>query len=373
MQNREAKELLKKYREGRCTAEEIALLESWYLEYEDETKPDFTPEAIAEEKARVWQSLPVHQKQVKRVVIWPWIAAASVILCVTLAVLFQKKDKQAVDTATAKIVPGGNNAILTLANGTKISLNDAANGNLASQSGIMVTKTSDGQLVYQVNSGKGTATQTATEYNTISTPKGGQYQVNLPDGTKVWLNAASSLTFPVAFAASERQVKLAGEAYFEVAHNKEKPFKVSSDKQTVTVLGTHFNVSAYKDDDDIRTTLLEGKVKVQLSEIDVSTVLRPGEQSVLKGRTFNTRVVNTENEIAWVSNAFVFDNEELGSIMRKIARWYDVEVVCPEELEKMQFSGTGSRSKSIQDALKIMELTESVHFKFEGRRITVMP
>ncbi|MDR6783981.1 transmembrane sensor [Pedobacter africanus] len=371
MQNREAKELLKKYREGSCTAEEIALLESWYLEYEDETKPDFTPEAIAEEKSRIWQSLPVHQKQVKRMVLWPWIAAASVILCVTLALLFQKKDKQAADTATVKILPGGNNAILTLANGSKISLNDAANGNLASQSGITVTKTSDGQLVYQVGiSAKETR---VVEYNTVTTPKGGQYQVNLPDGTKVWLNAASSLTFPVAFAASERQVKLTGEAYFEVAHNKEKPFKVSSDKQNVTVLGTHFNVSAYKDDDEIRTTLLEGKVKVQLSEIDASAVLRPGEQGVLKGRTFNTRFVNTENEIAWVNNAFVFDNEELGSIMRKIARWYDVEVVCPEELEKMEFSGTGSRSKSIQNALKIMELTESVHFKFEGRRITVMP
>ena len=197
--------MLKKYREGSCTAEEIALLESWYLEYEDETKPDFTPEAIAEEKSRIWLGLPVHQKQVKRIVLWPWIAAASVMLCVTLAVLFQKKDKElAADTATAKIVPGGNNAILTLANGDKIVLNDAANGNLGSQSGITVTKTSDGQLVYQV--GKSTETR-AVEYNTVTTPKGGQYQVNLPDGTKVWLNAASSLTFPVAFTANERQVK----------------------------------------------------------------------------------------------------------------------------------------------------------------------
>lgn len=371
MQNREAKELLKKYREGRCTAEEIALLESWYLEYEDETKPDFTPEAIAEEKSRIWQSLPVHQKQAKRVVLWPWIAAASVILCVTLAVLFQKKDKQAVDTATAKIVPGSNNAILTLANGTKISLNDAANGNLASQSGITVTKTSDGQLVYQVvESAKETK---AVEYNTITTPKGGQYQVNLPDGTKVWLNATSSLTFPVAFSGHEREVKLTGEAYFEVAHNKEKPFKVLSSEQSVEVLGTHFNVSAYKEDGYVATTLLEGKVRVQLRGAEVSTVLRPGEQSMLKNQKLNTRFVNTENEIAWVNNDFAFDNEELGSIMRKIARWYDVEVICPPEMEKLEFTGFMSRQKNIEEVLKRMVIPDVIQFKIEGRRVTVMP
>ena len=374
MQNKEAKELLKKYRTGSCTAEEIALLESWYLEYEDEALPDSTLKTISEEKSKIWQGLPVHQRPVKRSVLWPWMAAASVVLCTALAIFFQSRDKVVKDeTATAKIVPGGNRAILTLANGTAISLNDAANGNLASQSGITVTKTKDGQLMYQVGAAGKNDTRAVAEYNTITTPKGGQYQIGLPDGTKVWLNAASSLTFPVAFAGNERLVKLTGEGYFEVAHHKEKPFKVVSQGQTVEVLGTHFNVSAYKEDGHITTTLLEGKVKVQLNEIDISSVLSPGEQSILKGRTFNVQKANTDEAIAWVNNSFVFDNEELGSIMRKISRWYDVEVVCPTEMEKMKFSGTGSRNKSINDVLKIMEFTESVHFKFEGRRVTVMP
>lgn len=374
MQNKEAKELLKKYRTGSCTAEEMALLESWYLEYEDEALPDFALETISEEKSKVWQGLPVHQRPVKRSVLWPWMAAAAVVLCTALAIFFQSGNKPVKDeTATAKIVPGGNKAVLTLANGTAISLNDAANGNLASQSGITVTKTKDGQLMYQVSAAGKNDTKVAAEYNTITTPKGGQYQIGLPDGTKVWLNAASSLTFPVAFAGNERMVKLTGEGYFEVAHNKEKPFRVVSNKQTVEVLGTHFNVSAYSDDDYVATTLLEGKVRVQIATGDVSTVLRPGEQSMLKDKSFKTTAVNTENEIGWVNNSFVFDNEELGSIMKKISRWYDVEVVCPPEMEKMKFSGTGSRNKSINDVLKMMEFTESVHFKFEGRRVTVMP
>jgi transmembrane sensor len=378
MQNREAKELLKNYREGKCTEEEIAILESWYLDGKDEAG-DLVWDELLQARDKVWASLPVHDQHKHAVRLWPRIAvAASVMICVAAGLLFYQK-RQALATANDQkvtaIVPGGNKAVLTLVDGSKIALNEAANGSLARQSGIMVTKAKDGQLIYQINAGSLDKTQKnlTTEYNTITTPKGGQYQVNLPDGTKVWLNAASSLTFPVVFARNERKVKLSGEGYFEVAHNKLQPFKVTSDSQTITVLGTHFNVSAYKDDNHIATTLLEGKVKVQLNEIDVYAELNPGEQSVLKGRTFNVQKVNADNAIAWVNNSFVFDNEELGSIMRKISRWYNVEVACPPDMEKIEFSGTGSRSKSIQDILKIIEFTESVHFKFEGRRITVMP
>lgn len=369
MEIKEAKTLLNKYKEGHCTADEIALLESWYLSDSQEAVT-IVPEEIAELKARVWAGLPVHQHLVKRLNLWPRIAvAASVIICMAIGLIYYQ-DKPNKQDDIAKIIPGSNKAILTLSDGKKINLNDVSKGTLATQSGITITKAADGQLIYTIAKIRGNK---EAEFNTIQTPRGGQYQVILPDGTKVWLNASSTLTFPTFFVASERKVKLVGEAYFEVMHNKTSQFKVVSGNQFVTVLGTHFNISAYPDDHQVMTTLLQGKVKVQLNDNEVFEELNPGQQSILTGRTFKVRNVENDDAIAWKNNLFVFDNEELGSIMRKIARWYDVDVVCPPELEKMPFYGSVSRSKNIEQALRIMELTGTVHFKVEGRRITVMP
>lgn len=372
MKNKEAKQLLSKYKAGTCTEEEITLLESWYLDYKDQAV-DFNLDELAEARKKVWADLPVHQGVGRSVKLWPRItAAASIIICMGIGLLYYNKQAKlsADHPALAAIVPGGNKAILTLADGSKIDLNDVSKGTLARQSGITVTKTADGQLVYTVTDAGGDG---KTEYHTIETPRGGQYQVSLPDGTKVWLNAASSIKYPTSFTTNERKVTVSGEAYFEVTPNKASPFKVVSNDQTITVLGTHFNVSAYKDDGRIVTTLLQGRVSVQLNEMDVHAELHPGEQSILENRRFNVGKVDNDDAIAWKNNAFVFDNEALGSILRKISRWYDVEVVCPPEMEKMEFTGTVSRSKNIEQALRIMELTGMVHFKVEGRRITVMP
>lgn len=372
MENKEAKELLRKYRAGICTDEEIALLESWYLEYQDEVL-DLAPEEVAVAKRNIWAGLPIHEKRSHSIKLWPAISAvASIVICVAIGLFLYKKptQKDNIDSKSVKIVPGGNKAILTLADGSKIDLNDIANGTLANQSGIVINKTADGYLEYTVKEVKG---NDHSEFNTIETPRGGQYQVSLPDGTKVWLNAASSLKYPTRFPLNERKVELAGEGYFEVSPNKSSPFKVVSDNQIITVLGTHFNVSTYADDNKVTTTLLEGKVKVELHDRARYEELNPGEQSVLEGNAFKVHKVSNDDAIAWKNNSFVFDNEELGSIMRKLSRWYDVEVVCPPQLSKMIFAGTVSRSKSIKQALRIMELTGAVQFKFEGRRITVMP
>lgn len=373
MKDIDAKQLLIKYQQGTCTENELALLESWYLQYKEE-KTDLGAEMLEEARQKVWASLPVHQIK-KSVSLWPVMSAvASIVILITVGLFFFRNEQEQLPVRrthqVVKIVPGGNKAVLTLADGTKISLNDAANGQLANQSGIVVTKAKDGQLIYTVNKAAGAEKQ-LIGYNTISTPRGGFYQINLPDGTKVWMNAASSLKYPTAFTGGERKVELTGEGYFEVAHQAEMPFRVATGSQVVEVLGTHFNINAYDDENDTRTTLVEGKVR--LSDGAAYTLLNPGEQGIAyKGRLRKTEV-NTDDIIAWKENKFVFNNEKLGSIMRQIARWYDVEVVCPPELEDMEFSGTMPRHRSIKQALKIMDLTESVHFKFEGRRITVMP
>jgi transmembrane sensor len=376
MRNKEAKALLAKYKQGNCSEEETALLESWYLDYKDEMS-DLSPEDLIAAKAGVWAGLPVHQRERKTIRLWPQIAAAaSIILCIAAGWWFfqmnQKVNPLTSKEMAARILPGGNKAILTLADGSEISLTDVANGKLASQQGMVITKNKDGQLEYRIDPAAGVVAG-EERFNTISTPAGGQYQIILPDGTKVWLNAASSLKYPTAFAGQERKVILKGEGYFEVTHDRSRPFKVQSNDQIVEVLGTHFNISAYENDGDVKTTLLTGKVQVKTQHNNASAILKPGEQSILENNAIKIAEVMTDDVVAWKNNSFVFNNEKLGSIMRKIARWYDVEVICPPDLAESVFVGSGSRDKSLDWTLNNLELTGTIHFKVEGRRVTVMP
>ncbi|WEK18642.1 MAG: FecR family protein [Candidatus Pedobacter colombiensis] len=269
------------------------------------------------------------------------------------------------------VIPGGNKAYLTLSDGKTISLTDASNGQLAEQAGISIQKTADGELVYKV-----AKKQTAVgKINTVTTPKGGQYQIVLPDGTRVWLNAASTLSFPITFTdQTNRLVELKGEAYFEVSKNKAKPFIVKSDEQQVEVLGTHFNINAYHDEESTKTTLLEGSVKVAgKGMFGDEVVLKPNEQSILVGNKFSVIPVDPEMAIDWKNGYFSFNKESLPAIMRKISRWYDVEIVYQDNYTGNDFTGIVSRKKQVTEVLDLLELTGLVHFKIEGRRITVMP
>ncbi len=281
--------------------------------------------------------------------------------------------------------PGTAKAVLTLDNGVKINLDDAANGKLASESGINITKTKNGQLVYEVKDpdrGTKPGPGKSPAYNTITTPRGGQYQVNLPDGSSIWLNAASSLKFPATFAGlEERRVELSGEAYFEIAKvfkNKDLglktretervPFIVVTGKQQVEVLGTHFNINGYHDEPVIKTTLLEGSVR-----LNGNTLLKPGEQAVNSGSSIEVNAADTELAIAWKNGKFKFVNENIRDLMRKLARWYDADVVYEGQMTNKDFSGSVSRFDHISKILDVLESTNTVHFKVEGRRITVMP
>ncbi|SMD11214.1 FecR family protein [Pedobacter nyackensis] len=312
------------------------------------------------------------------VALWRKIAAAAVIL-VTLGAgtFYYFSGQKNIGDLVQDIAPGGNKAILTLANGKKIILTDAKNGELAAQGGVVVTKLADGKIVYTVKPGKaGNSTP-----NTIETPKGGQYLIVLPDGSKVLLNAASVLTYPASFAdLKERRVQLKGEAYFEVAKvvmkdeeakHKERrmPFIVVTDKQEIKVLGTHFNINSYADEPLTKTTLIEGSVLVEAAGTE--KVLSPGKQAVVGPDGLTITEANIDEVLAWKNGYFMFESEDIESVMRKISRWYDVEVVFEGDRPKDGFGGTVSRFSNVSKVLQKLQLTNKVHFKIEERRIIV--
>ncbi|WP_291402486.1 FecR family protein [Daejeonella sp.] len=276
------------------------------------------------------------------------------------------------------ILPGNNKAVLTLADGSRISLDDAANGLLASQGNIAITKTDNGEIVYERNiesKNRDLLSQSVT--NTIQTPKGGKFQVRLPDGSKVWLNSASTLSYPTTFTGKERKVTLSGEAYFEIASNKKVPFRVISNGQIVEVLGTHFNINSYDDEDFTKTTLLEGSVRVILkSTSDVlgkTKMLKPGEQSLTNTKQSGIRIENadTEKAIAWKNGYFKFKNTPIKEIMREVERWYDVELIYEGNMPTDEFTGFISNDVNISAVLKILEQSGGVKFTVKGKKIKV--
>ncbi len=302
--------------------------------------------------------------------------AASIMLIASIVLYFFLIENPDTGKLTAQhqgheVYPGGNKAILTLADGSKISLTNAGNGALAKQAGIVITKTKDGQLVYEISKNK--AVSTVVSYNTITTPAGGQYQVNLPDGSSVWLNAQSSLTYPTTFNGNNRRVILTGEAYFEIVKHPDQPFIVSTNgggkAQEVTVLGTHFNINSYQNEGVTKTTLLKGSVKVASLYDHIN--LKPGQQSIL-GDNIKVMTVDTTQTVDWKNGSFYFNDENIQSIMRKLARWYDIDVVYKADLPNIDFGGEISRTKKLSEVLKVLEITRTIHFAIEGRRVTVM-
>jgi transmembrane sensor len=305
---------------------------------------------------------------------WPASIAASILLICAFGLYFYRGSDQKVHQATeianiANVKPGGNRAQLTLSNGKTIDLDEAANGLLAQQSGISITKTTSGQLIYGV---KPADLNSKVAYNIISTPKGGQYQIILPDGSKVWLNSASALKFPTVFKDKERRVELHGEGYFEVAKNQNKPFIVQAAGTTVKVLGTHFNVMAYEDEKEVRTTLLEGAV--QLKSKSASVILKPGQQGLLSEDARNIEIKNADLDavMAWMNGYFVFDQANLPELMRQISRWYNLDVVYEGTIGEHEFVGKIKRSSSLSTVLKVLE-NGGLNFKLEGRTLIVKP
>ena len=317
--------------------------------------------------------------------LWPRIAGVAAIAgMLGIAILFKDQivsigNQSQVVSSNQDIAPGRTAATLTLANGRKILLSAMPSGELANESGVTISKTSDGEILYEI---KENSAAKPGQHNLLSTAMGETYQVKLPDGSRVWLNAASSLKYPVSFSSlKDRRVELHGEAYFEVAKDKLHPFLVETDGQEVTVLGTHFNIKAYQQDKNIVTTLAEGSVRVGYQASAWSdhgkivykddVILSPGQQSLLKGETISVSKALLEESLAWKDGNFVFNDANIEKIMQDIARWYNIEVFYEGPFPTGAFSGNISRSKNISQILKALESTKLVHFKIEGRKVYV--
>ncbi|MEO5888857.1 MAG: FecR domain-containing protein [Ferruginibacter sp.] len=391
MQIQNPRELLDRYLSGECSTKETIQVEAWLEAQSDHNNA--WEKMTSYEKAEWLQALykgikdtvgisNPEEKNNNKVIHFNtrWlirIAAAAVVIFMIgtgAYLMLSKKIQKDIPGTIAKkwgtnkdILPGGNKAILTLADGSTIILDSAKNGLLAKQGSTTVIKL-NGKLNYNSSA----SATTEITYNTIATPRGGTYQIELPDGSLVWLNAASSLRFPTAFSAGERKVEVTGEAYFEVVKNKAMPFIVHVNNSTIRVMGTHFNVMAYDNESSLTTTLLEGAVKFVNG--NDSSILEPGQQTQFfgNGRLDLLKAVDLENVIAWKEGSFHFEGENLEIILRQLTRWYDIEVVYENKKTENLFYLEMPRNTKLADILKVLELSSGIHFKIEGKIVKVI-
>lgn len=372
--------LLKKYQQGLCTPEEKEIVEYLYIFSAKSVKK--TAKVFDDDQLRdeIWKRFSsangiksfekkntILSLQMHRSVLWKKISIAA-MLCISIgtALFYVVKTPSMHEQVvyTKDIGPGKNNATLTLSDGKIIVLSDASKGELAEEQGVVIRKASDGQIVYEVVDQGATS---SSQINTLSTLRGQNYELRLPDGTKVLLNAASSIKYPSSFLGSvSRKVELVGEAYFEVSKDKAHPFLVYSKGQTVEVLGTHFNISAYPDDALSKTTLLEGSVKIN------SQLLKPSQQFIRSAAGEQIVAVNPDEAIAWTQGYFMFNDEPLESILSRIARWYNVEVIYKnQDIRKKKFLGTITKYDQLSKTLGLLAKTKDVSFEITGTKVFV--
>ncbi|HEX5553503.1 MAG TPA: FecR domain-containing protein [Chitinophagaceae bacterium] len=393
MNKRRFIQILKKYRHLVPTDEEQRFIETYYHLFETEPELEAWLNGAERQELKenilhgIWEKIQREQSQNGDIKIKRWTAGAVRIAAAILAVLCtgaiiylisgpgtgkkapiaEKVERPVKDN----IQPGGNKAVLTLASGKRLILDSMHNGLMAHQGNTKVLKLNGGQLAYEGVKGDKQKEQKLL-YNTIATPRGGQYRIILADGTKIWLNAASSLHFPTAFTGRTRTVTVSGEVYLEVAKDPGRPFIVQAGGARVEVLGTRFNVNTY-DEKVVRTTLANGAIRI--SERDESRLLRPGEQAILDKKTaaINIRKVRVDRVLAWKAGFFSFNNTNIRTIMEEVARWYDVRIkYATEDLATKNFSGVISRYSNVEALLERLTLTGTVHFRVEGKQITVM-
>jgi ferric-dicitrate binding protein FerR (iron transport regulator) len=369
-------QLLDKYKNGRCSPEEWSRLKELLQQEWEQPVGTATSEVdweliyrdILKEETPV---VPMHRKRPY----WKIAVSVAALLILVSGTYFWLQKKPAKEKNLALVPvnrqftdkdPGGDKAVLTLADGKKLVLDTAKNGTLALQGNTMVIN-QDGVLSYNTEPKLGIKPESFL--NTISTPRGGQYGLVLPDGTRVWLNASSSLQFPTDFTTRQRNVVMTGEAYFEVAHNPARPFIVKVNGMEVEVLGTHFNINAYSNEDLMRTTLLQGKVKIRNAG-GVSFLL-PGQQAQASTSAIKIIPADGADAIAWKNGYFSFQHSNLASVMRQLERWYDVDVSYEGKIPEKSITGQVSRSVKLSQVVRMIELTGNVQFLSEGKKIIV--
>lgn len=384
----EFQQLLTAYREGTLAAPGKALFFKWLPIYEkqlaeqldsDLHDPSMSPPEDTATREIIYNAIqltihkeadlvhPIRRKPYLRY--WGW-AAAAILVGVVAAGAFFLVDHYGNQPAKMvarqqDVAPGFSKAILILADGSQVTLDSA--GSQVIRQGATAVRQRGGSLQYEAGEVK-----PAIAYNTLATPRGGQFQVVLSDGTKVWLNAGSSIRYPVAFTGSERMVEVTGEAYFEVTHDATAPFIVKTARQAIKVLGTRFNVNAYVDEPIASTTLLDGAVTIASG--NSSRFLKPGEQLTTQYASgeVTVRTVNTDNVIAWIGGKFSFDHSDVSTVMRQLARWYDVDVVYSGSVPAREFVGEIERDLHLSQVLNILE-KNSIHFDIQGKKIIVLP
>lgn len=391
------KELIIRYQQGKCNEEDIAQLRALLQEIENpgllEEVYDILPEAFFEDKrplrkAAIYRQV-INDERVRDAVTtldhtpwWrkPWIAVAAVALLALVPFLYDNLSFFTIHNHASSeeqmqyaIVPGGDRALIILDDGTEVNLAKIPSDTIIAQNGFSIVKDGDGTIYYQYDHAD--AVVASNIYNTVVTPKGGQYQVMLPDGTRVWLNAQSKLRYPVYFDQGKREVELEGEGYFEVAkqtiNGERLPFIVNSGAQKLEVLGTTFNIQGYGQ--EVTTTLIEGKVRLGLENTSKQVLLQANDQAILRTgmQQYDVRKVDPIYATAWKDGNFSFRKASIKDVMESVARWYDIDVVYKTTVENSQFTGTISRFEQIDKLLQLIELTGSVHFTIEGRRVVV--
>ncbi|GGG90055.1 iron dicitrate transporter FecR [Parapedobacter pyrenivorans] len=361
-------QLLKRYLAGECTDAERKIIDQWYEAIDHQPIGGALREEISEDlnaiRAHAGPQPP------RRPLRWFHYVSAAAVLAVAISVAVTLSEpfsagSPAVETASLEarqIMPGSDKATLTLSDGRVISLDELAIGVFGRESGGQLIKNEEGSLVYE-SSRESIKQSTRAELHTMTTPNGGQYRLTLPDGSRVWLNSASSLTYAVNLFERERSVTLSGEAYFEVMSDSRKPFRVITDKQTVTVLGTKFNINSYHDEPGTKTTLVEGSVDVSTDQASRPIRLAPGQESFVDGSGHPAvRQVDAGSAIAWINGLFQFEGSTIDEVMRQLARWYDVEVVFDGTPPRGKLYGEVNRNTTADTPL---ELLSFFNFKYD--------
>lgn len=371
--------LLKKYQEGTLSREDKDKLDAWYLHKASNNNSQLNEYELQDSYKLLQSKLPLY-KETKVIRIWPRVAAAaSIALLFCTGIFYFTKPKQQNIEVAAKpqeIAPGGTRGILTLSNGKQIVLSAISGKDTIAKEGdeqeVTIKMGANGVITYIINPNADASKDDPDSFNTLSTPTGGQYNIVLADGTKVYLNTVSSIKYPTQFNGDQRVVELEGEAYFEVAKNKNKPFIVKSSNQSIEVLGTHFNVHAYNNESVLKTTLLEGSVAVSYK--NQKSILKPGQQSSVSDNfaKIKIREVDTEAAIAWKNGRFKFDNADLKTVMKQLERWYGIKVEYRGDVSDVRFNGGTFMNKNLSEVLKVLELS-NIKFKVEGKTIIVYP
>lgn len=369
MDRKDITELLDKVKAGTATPAEEAAVKRWLHELNEQGESGLTDEDLAQGRVAMWQAIKSAQGARPRP-LWPRIAAAaSIIIACSAGAYFVLRPKpqqpQVAQAQKVDVLPGNQSAVLQLSNGQQIALNSAKTGAIATQGNAHIIKTADNKVVYEAG-----AATTELVYNTVTTKRGNFYPLTLSDGTVAILDAGSSIKYPVQFTGSERRVEITGQVYFEVKHNAKMPFRVSVKGQTIEDIGTAFNINAYDNEPNVKTTLVEGSIKIQ------DKTLTPGQQAVITNGQLKLKQVDVSQAIAWKNGLFNFEGLTLAEAMRQISRWYDVDVEYPDGMPKTVFHGEMHRNVNASQVLEVLKFFK-VNFQIvqgsDGKKILVKP